>query len=280
MKEILKKYYDIEINEYNAYADGIIFFVDDKKFYFCKTIFDKNYVISNYKLSLLIKTKNIMVHDYVFNKFNEIYSEGYVLFKLNSFEDDVTFVDVIKTSAVIMNEYDNYISMLDFWHQKIDYLEQQISELSNNKLINNSFDYFVGIGEVLLLYLKNNYHIGDNIYLVHNCLDDLNTINYFNPLNFIGGDRYKDIISFIKLNDDWKLLYTILDRCSYNDKVYIFVRICFPFKYFELISDILINNKSDNELAILLTKINEYEECLRNMEKVCGIKLFSWIKKE
>ncbi len=281
MIDILKEYYGIEIKEYKEYNDGILFFVNDTNYYLIKTFFDKTYVDKCYEFYLVLKARKIKIHDFVFNKNHVLLSDEYVLLKLNDFIEQVTFNDVYLFSNIVVNEYKDYIDMLSFWYKKIDYLEKQVTELSKNRLVNYSFDYFVGISEQLLLYYKNNYiKQSDNIYLAHRALNSLDSIDFYNPLNIIGGDKYKDVISYIRLKSDWDLFLELLDKVNSNDKIYIFVRMCFPFRYFDLVSDIVLEGKSDEELAILLSKINEYEDYLREVEKVSGIHLFSWIKKE
>lgn len=281
MIEILKQYYDISIDEYKEYNNGILFFVNDTNYYLTKTFFDKEYIDICYEFYMYLKSRKIKVHDFVFNKNNDLLSDEYVLLKINCFMEEITFNDVYLFSNIIVNEYNNYISMLDFWYKKIDYLEKQVTELSNNRLVNYSFDYFVGISEELLLFYNNNYKKQDeNIYLVHRALDSLDCVDFYNPLNIMGGDKFKDLISYIRLKSDWDLLFDLLDKVNYNDKIYIFVRMCFPFKYYDLVSDIVLEGKSDEGLAILLSRINEYEEYLREVEKICGIYLFTWLKKE
>lgn len=281
MNDILKEYYGIEIEEYKEYNSGILFFVNDSNYYLTKIYFDKTLVDKCYEFYLFLKARKIKIHDFVFNKENELLSDGYILFKLNDFIEQVTFNDIYLFSNIVVNEYKDYIGMIDFWYKKIDYLEKQVTELSKNKLVNYSFDYFVGISELLLMFYKNNhFDQTDNIYLVHRTLNSLDSIEFYNPLNIIGGDKYKDIISYIRLQSDWDLFLELLDKVNDNDKIYVFVRMCFPFRYFALVSDIVLDGQSDEELAILLSKINEYEKYLGEVEKAMGIHLFSWIKKE
>ena len=55
---------------------------------------------------------------------------------------------------------------------------------------------------------------------------------------------------------------------------------CFPFKYFEAINDVLLSNIDEQVLIEIVDNVEQYEEFLRNMELLFGINLFSWIKKE
>ena len=65
-----------------------------------------------------------------------------------------------------------------------------------------------------------------------------------------------------------------------NDKIYVFSRMCFPFKYFETINDVLLSNIDEQVLIDIVENVEQYEVFLRNMELLFGINLFSWIKKE
>lgn len=280
MIEILKKYYDLEIKEYKQYKNGIVFFINGYNYYFVKSFLDIDLVNESYENCKWLKKNNIKVHDFIFNKNNELLSEKFVLFRINVFIEDITFEELNIFSRVKVNNYSNYVSMNDFWFKKIDYIEKQIIELSSNKLVNYSYDYFIGLGEMLLLYLKDNYIINNDFCFVHRTLDDLSSLEFYNPLNIMVGDKYKDFVAYIRLMDEWDLFLNLVDSVNYNDKVYIFVRMCFPFKYFELISKIVLDNENDSELALLLGEIDKYEEYLNKVEKMCGITLFLWLKKE
>jgi len=103
--------------------------------------------------------------------------------------------------------------MAQFWEEKIDYLELQLSELSNNLLLNNSFDYFVGIAEILLEYLKRNYSEENiDLKLSHRCLNCLDSIEYYNPLNISFDLAYKDIAAYLRKSKDIDLTIDIIDK--------------------------------------------------------------------
>ncbi len=280
MIDILKNKYGFTIKDYKKYNNGILFFQNDSYFYFTKTLLDKSTVLECYEFSIQLNQNKLKLHEFVFNKNNELLTDGYVLFKLNHFIDKIDLKDLIMFNNINVNISIPFYNMYEFWQKKIDYLEKQISELSDNSLVNYSFDYFLGIGEVLLQYLKDNYISNEEFYLSHRTLYTLNTIDFYNPLNIVLGERYKDYVSYVRLLDDWELFSDLLDNIDYNDKVYVFVRMCFPFKYFDFVSDILLGYKKEEELAVILNEYQKYEEYLYNVEKASGINLFRWIKKE
>lgn len=280
MIEILKKYYDIEITDYKEYREGILFFINGNYYYFVKTIYDYEYLMRLLDICLYAKKYKIKLHDFVFNREGRILSEEYVLFKLNVLISEIEFKDVCSFN-ILLNEYkDEYVKLEKFWEDKIDYLEYQLSEFCSNKLINNSFDYFVGIGEVLLSFYKDNYIYDDNVFLVHRLINSLSTIDFYNPLNITIGCKYKDVVSFIKFTNSMDILFELLDRVSDNDKIYLFVRMAFPFKYFNIINEMLFDGLNDQKLTEIINNIDKYELYLKEMEKIFGIYLFSWIKKE
>ena len=278
MIDILQKYYDIVIDSYEEVNDGILFFIYDSKYYLYKSYLKENDVNSIFNKINNVKM-NIPLHSFVFNKNNLIFSEGFVLFKLNSFVEDVSLSDIeyFLSQSIILFDY---VKMDEFWFKKIDYLEYQLIELSNNKIINSSFDYFVGLAELLLLFYKENYILNDtNLCLSHKVFNSLSTLEFYNPLNLSVDCKYKDIISFIRNTNDYSLLNEYLNKIDYNEKIYFFVRMCFPFYYFETLSECLIDG-DEEEMLKVVNGVDNYEKYLLFMEDLFNIHLFSWIKKE
>lgn len=279
---LLKEYYGIDINDYKEYKEGIIFFVNGSYYLFTKCHFNEAYVSNITRLCDYAKSKGIKLHDFVYNKEYKFISKEYILFKVNVFMEEIDFDDVMLFNSVDCNSYNSdYIFMDKFWEDKIDYLELQLSELSNNKLLNNSFDYYVGIAEELIDYLRKNYDKKNiNLRLSHKCLKCLDSLEYYNPLNISVDLPYKDIAAFLRRKGDTELLVNLIDKAvNTSDYGYFFVRMVFPFKYFHEIEEILVDGKDNNELIQIVNKVTNYEEYLWEIEKFFGIYLFDWIKK-
>ena len=281
MKELLKKYYNLNIEIYKSYEDGIIFTINGINYYFTKCDYDEEYL--KYLETIVNKNYNLKLHRFVYTKKGSILADNYVLLELHTLIDDIDLYDIRKFQTVVMNEFvDKYITMDKFWEDKIDYLERQLTELSSNKLINNSFDYFLGISEILITFLKKEFN-KENIKLCnsHRCLNSLSTIDFYNPLNICIDYYLKDYIGYIRFKNDDNLLYEVVESLNNkNDYGYFFVRLAFPFNYFYEVSNILIDKKSESELVKIVNNINEYENYLWKLEKLFGIYIFSWIKKE
>lgn len=281
MKELLKKYYGIEVSDYSEYEEGILFIVDGVKYYFTKCHYDKEYIA--YLFQVCQKFSQVPLHHFVFNKNGEILSEEYVLLRLYVFVDDITLYDIERFQSFSCDEYlPEYLFMDKFWEDKIDYLEMQLSELSDNKLINNSFDYYVGVGEILISYLKKIYHQESiHLCLSHKCLPSLSTLDFYNPLHISFDHPLKDLASYIRITGNEELLLNTIDQIKNKDDFhYFFVRMVFPFSYFYEISNVLVDKTDEKKVIMMVNQVTEYEEYLWRMEKLFGIYLFSWIKKE
>ena len=100
MINILKEYYGLEVEYYKNYRDGIVFFVNGDYYYFFKTILSSRDISKLYDLYSLIKSRNIVLHDFVFNNNGEILSKEYVLIKLNYLIDEITLSDIKKLNIV------------------------------------------------------------------------------------------------------------------------------------------------------------------------------------
>lgn len=282
MIDKLKENYNIEISKYKEYKEGIIFYYDGYYYYYTKCYIDENSLKELNKLILNLKHSNIKLHDFIYNNKKELITEDYILLRINNMISNITLYDLNKFSKINMNKYlDNYLSMDQVWEQKIDYLEFQLKEISNNKLINNSFDYFSGIAEIIIKYLKINYDKNKiNIVLSHQTLTSLSNIDYYNPLN-ISYDHYlKDLTSYITYNNNYDLLLDLIDKLNPNELPYLFSRLVFPFNYFEEVEQILLNSKNEQQLLDIINNIPKYENNILKIEKIFNIYLFDWIKKE
>ena len=278
MKELLKKHYGLEIEYSRNYQDGLIFFVNGDYYYLCKCLLNEEELLKCYDLYLLLKSKQVILHDFVFNNDNNLLSDEYVLLKLNYLIDDIDIYDIEKLNIEV--DFDYVEDFYSLWIDRIDYYEKELFVDEDNNFINYSFDYFIGLSEMLLDYYKNSILVIKKNYVVHRSFITLNTIDFYNPLNIIVGDKLKDYASYIRLTNNWDLLYSLLNNVTYEDRVYLLVRLSFPFKYFYCINNYISNNSCVEELLTIVEDISKYEDYLERLELLTGIKLFYWIKKD
>ena len=280
MKKILKDNYNIDICEYKEYGDGILFFYNSSYFYFCKCYFDEEYLINlNY---FCLKLNSNRFHYFIYNKNGALLSDNYVLMKINVFIEDISEEDICFFQKYDFSFFKNkYLSFDKMWEYRIDYLERQLSEISLNTLINNSFDYFIGISEILIKFYRENVNNEElKLSLSHNRLNTLSTIDYYNPLNLSLDCNLKDWARYFKGVCNEHEINDILKKVNIAEKCYLFVRLVFPFEYFNEVSDVLLDGKSEDKIIDIISEIDKYEEYIWKIEEMFGIYLFSWIKKE
>ena len=279
MIESLKQYYNISIDNYYEHDNGIIFTLNGCNYFYLTTIYDEAYL--NMIAGIILELKNrIKLHEFVLNKDGNILSDNYVLLRMHGFIDSIDLNDMKKFTVEVNSKYYKYfINMIDFWHKKIDYLELQVTELCDNKLINNSFDYYVGIVEMLLGYLAQ-FNSKYNLYLSHKVFKSLSNVDFYNPLNMTFDSKYRDLAYYIRLNKDVDLLEKVVKYISNEEYNYFFVRLIFPFEYFEALNNVLIDKKEEKELVNIINNIDSYEEWIQTVEDLLGIHIFYWIKKE
>lgn len=286
MIDKVKEFYVIDINEKIEHDEGIIFFLDGEKFYFVKHDFDNSYLLELNDLVLQLKRKNIYLHDFIFNKYGNIDSDGYCLMKLNCFDDVVTEYELKKfySNYELSEEvYKNFVAIDKLWYKKIDYIEYQLSELSDNSVVNYSCDYYIGISEMLLQFLSNFLIEKPDRYLglCHRRLKDFKTIEFYNPLNVVFDVYVRDLALYVKSSKDYEYLESYLKQGNISIYLYyyLFVRLLLPSEYFNLLEEVLVDKKDNYQLIELINSVGEYEEFILNICSIFKINLFYWIKK-
>jgi hypothetical protein len=278
MKDLLNEYYGLKIEYSREYQQGLVFFVNGDYYYLCKTYLTIDDINISYDLYLLLKRRGIVLHDFIFNKENKLLSNGYVLLKLNYLIDKIDLSDLQRTNIKV--DFDIKDDFYQLWVDKIDYYEEKLFVDEDIGYVCYSFDYFIGISELLLNFYKDNKIGLDSNYIVHRSFITLSTIDYYNPLNIVVGDKLKDYSSYIRLTNDWQLLYDILNVVNQEEKSYLFVRLAFPFRYFYYINMLLYDKANSKVLLNIVDEIDLYEKYLIKLEEFVGIKMFYWIKKD
>lgn len=285
MKELLKEKYKIEIDDYYEYKGGIIFFLDGDRYYFVKHNYDDEFFNILIEMIQELKTKQVYLHEFILDKLGRVNADGYCLMKIIIFGDEITEKEMQRFYAIRnFNEefYKQYVSLIELWYKKLDYLEYQVSELSNRLIINNSFDFYLGITEVVLQYLNNFSDVSMKQYLslAHRSLSSFNVIDFYNPLNIIIDIYTRDLGLYVKNNQDYDYLYQFMQNASHDYAYYyLYARLILPSDYFKILEDILLDNQQEKELSNYINKYLEYEEYIKCIDEMFGFSVFSWIKK-
>lgn len=307
MKEYINYYYNLETesinnndNYYSFFANGILFYF----IYFNRSNEELNDIL---EVTRELKNRGIFIHDIIINKFgyplSKIGDLNYILLKINGNKDEKIDIFTIaetnnklvlnnKTSKLYRNNWG------ELWSRKIDYLENQISELGKNKIIIlDSFSYYVGLAENAISYVNrtNELYKNDNhkVTLAHRRIFYPNTVlNYYNPLSFIFDLEVRDVAEYLKYmfffgDDSFEELCAYLKIVHLNPYTYhmLFGRLLYPSYYFDLYEEVMNNNKNENELLKIIDKVNDYEVFLNRayneISKYTLLDKIDWlIKKE
>lgn len=293
------------INVFEIFSDKGIFFFNYNgiNYYFVEYDRDKKDIKSIVSICEELKKRNIITNELVLNKFNGYITPYnnllYVLIKENSRKykidiNDVLYIqnntyDLLVDNNMIRNNY------IDLWKNKIDFYEKKIIDIRNkNKLIDNTFDFFVGLGENAIVYLTNNNVRISHFVLSHRRIDEKrNSFDFYNPLNYILDNRARDIADFIKPiffyeNISKEVIFNFLNYINFNREEYILfiARMLYPTYYFDMIDKIIMNNENEIIIKKIIDKTNDYINLIEelfyyiNNNLRMNIPIIEWIIKK
>ena len=146
-------------------------------------------------------------------------------------------------------------------------------------LLNSSIDYYIGMAENAILYIKTSLGISQNINkktISHiRFLDD----NYNNPQNIVIDYKSRDIAEYLKYAF-FKEKYSYDEINLLLNKIYldeiairlIYGRLLFPTFYFDLYDKIINNQADEKEILRVINKNVEYEDYLENIYNLLNSK--------
>lgn len=277
MKNMIEFYYNIKIKELQNTKDIYYFKANNNTFIFKPYQNNPDIIESQYRLSNTLKLNNIIP-----NKYNSpltiIDNIPYILIK-NIHYQNISLQAISNISNTRVNyeiiknlERNNWETL---WSNKIDYYESQIRE--NKKkypLIRESFDYFIGMGEIAISYLVNTkLEVKPTIYDTK--VPSHNTIytSLYDPSNIILDHKARDIAEYIKYsfwNNNYNIFIELNEYFKHNIfSIYgirvLYSRILYPSFYFDLYDQIITERKEEKELNKIITKISQYEYYLNNI---------------
>ena len=293
------------INVFEIFSDKGIFSFNYNgiNYYFVEYDRDKKDIKSIVSICEELKKRNIITNELVLNKFNGYITPYnnllYVLIKENSrkYKIDINDVLYIQNNTYNLLVDNNMIrnNYIDLWKTKIDFYEKKIIDIRNkNKLIDNTFDFFVGLGENAIVYLTNNNVRISRFVLSHRRIDEKrNSFDFYNPLNYILDNRARDIADFIKSiffyeSISKEVIFNFLNYINFNREEYILfiARMLYPTYYFDMIDKIIINNESEVILKKIIDKTNDYINLIEelfyyiNNNLRMNIPIIEWIIKK
>lgn len=272
MKNIIKFYYNLVINNFKKINDTYTFDVDGITYSFEPAVDDPNKV---YEIYLLIKNIGLDYEQIVTNKDNSFItyfnSMPYILLKkMINGTKSIDFNDIIRYSVPL---YKNVkIGWKELWERKIDYYEYQISQFGiKYQLVSNSFSYYIGLCECaieLLNYLSKDDIVG---YLSHKrIVYKENYDSFLNPTSITIDSRVRDIAEFFKCNyisdsitDDEFIRNIDGLNLSYNEAILLLARLLYPSYYFDTYDKIIQNQITEDKINVYIEKNASFEASLR-----------------
>ena len=218
---------------YELYPDDIVkkdnhyyFVLNNEKYYFVTYDRDVNEADTLYKLNKEMISRNSLVHEIILNKKGEVITlideAYYVLLRVYVNESAVITIDDVvfmlnSNDGVFSNSVISRTDWIKLWSLKIDYFEYQIGHLIKKyPYIYNTVDYYIGLGENAITYMK---ELNDNINssslsITHRRIGVNSTMfDLYNPLNLIIDYKVRDVSEYLKdafFNN--VNVYSILDK--------------------------------------------------------------------
>ena len=209
-----------------------------------------------------------------------VYQKKYIMTKKSRVKKNV-FMHLIDNHYININNLEiDHSNWVYLWEKKIDNIEYQMSHIENKyPLLNSSIDYYIGMAENAILYIKTSLGISQNINkktISHiRFLDD----NYNNPQNIVIDYKSRDIAEYLKYAF-FKEKYSYDEINLLLNKIYldeiairlIYGRLLFPTFYFDLYDKIINNQAGEKELLLVINKNVEYEDYLENIYNLLNSK--------
>ena len=306
MKETIKYYYDIDVDNLEEIDGKYHFKFQNRDFFFIYYNRDIDELDDIILCINDMKQKGILVNDIVLNRNQQFLTKvdeyNYILMAVSNASEEYDIFDIMnynsklqlnnKNSKLYRNNWKN------LWIQKVDYLEYQIRELGLNKsVIKDSFSYYVGLAENAISYVDNaNFKCftnSVNIVLSHRRIFYPNyKLNFMNPLSFIFDLEVRDIAEYLKSlffsDDEFEdvafedlVYYLKLRRLSIYEYSMLYARLLYPSYYFDIYEEVMNKDRDEEDLVLIINKNQKYEEFLKKtyleITKYALIERIDWL---
>ena len=303
MKDIINYYYNLNPKKINKIFNYYYFYLNNELYYFILYNRKLEDINSIYEYNKTMLNNNILVNEIINNKDNTILTyinkEPYILMKiLINTNKPINLPEINYLSNIIISYPNNLMrsNWANLWANKIDYLEYHHDQ--NKKkypLLNESFNYFIGLSENAITYLNNvtNKLSPEKTDIGVTSHEYLNNTIYslYNPLNIIIDHKSRDLAEYIKLsffNDNYSIFEELDEYFKHNYySLYginlLISRILYPSFYFKTYEKIINNESNESSILKITSRIKEYEKYLQDIfnyfHKYYNIKDINWLKK-
>ena len=248
--------------------------------YYFYEVYDLSKVLEQYSISKIMP----FYYNFVFNKFNYIVSEFkkryFVLLKINSnFDRHVSydsFLYIYAGSCKLMWYYQLI--------KRSDFIEENYLRIRGKySVIDDSIDYYLGLLEMAIYYLRDFSNYIDNGYIQHEKITDS---LFYNPLNIKIDLKERDFAEYLKYLF-WTKKYRDINvnkLIEKNKDVYnyslIMARLLYPNYYFDALDEVVFFNKDVTLVKEIVARHLEFKNyyfyLLSEVSKYYNIKKISF----
>ncbi len=275
MKNAIAYYYNIVFENIHQTENNYYFDLNGKRYFLLEFTEDINHLTKAYQLQLELIKRNIYIHQIILNKDNNfltfINGIAYILLQTNYYNEKVTLNKVLSFSNLYFKNQDN-INLKELWSHKNDNLAYQITGIKHRyKLVNESFDFFLNLGETSIQLLNELPSFDFPTVIAHKRIKaNDKSLELYNPLNLIIDSRVRDVTEYFKAKffnnkSITEELNDFLKKANLtNNEYYIFMaRMLYPTYYFDLYEDIVKGKLDEISIKKIVDKIDDYIKILK-----------------
>lgn len=300
MLDYINYFYNLYPPLLNKENDNYVFFIGNEKYYLTPYRRELSEIKDLVELNKRMISSNSLVHEIIINKFNEpisvISNENYVLLRV--YVNDIKKIDINDIIYMLNENVDlsglksllrtNWVSL---WSSKVDYIEYQMGHLIKKyPFLNNTIDYYLGLCENAITYIKNLKMFSDYkipIGISHKrIIKDATLFDLYNPLNLIIDYKVRNIAEYLKdaffKDEDVNYILNIVFKNFWFDKLnlsLLVARLLYPSYYFDLFEEIIDKELDENIIFPLTKKSSKYEEFIDLIIKNCNLQNLQWLSR-
>ena len=291
MKNAIKYYYNLDVDSIRQIDTTYYLLINNVNYILCECDLVElekieKYLYNNYKFHNLILTFD--------KKLGIIYNnKNYCLFKINTIFRKISLDDILNSNLLISSDGSSLIDRwIELWSVHIDYIENQMQEMNTNyNYLKRVINYYIGLAETAVQFLKSINKQSIPLYLVHKRVRyTTNLVDLYNPSFLVIDTRIRDIAEYFKdiffFKDDLESniisnIKMLLPNYTNIEKQLFFARMIYPTYFFDKYEEIIQFHKNEKILDTIISKSDKYEKLLNaifiEIKKTTYIQNIDWL---
>ena len=291
MKNAIKYYYNLDVDSIRQIDTTYYLLINNVNYILCECDLVElekieKYLYNNYKFHNLILTFD--------KKLGIIYNnKNYCLFKINTIFRKISLDDILNSNLLISSDGSSLIDRwIELWSVHIDYIENQMQEMNSNyNYLKRVINYYIGLAETAVQFLKSINKQSIPLYLVHKRVRyTTNLVDLYNPSFLVIDTRIRDIAEYFKdiffFKDDLESniisnIKMLLPNYTNIEKQLFFARMIYPTYFFDKYEEIIQFHKNEKILDTIISKSDKYEKLLNaifiEIKKTTYIQNIDWL---